>query len=148
MSLPLLLSSSPSSMASLRIPTPLAPTPSFQLQKKSFMAAPPLLPPPPPPPSSKSRKSRIAASFNVCAFFNPIEDQPILKDAAKEPVAFLGGVFAGLLRLNLNEDPLKEWIARTVEASGISPDEVASAEGMGEGGGGRDGGLAQEIEIE
>lgn len=110
------------------------------------MGAPPLLPPPPPPPS-KSRKSRTA-SFKVGAFFNPIEDQPILKDAAKEPVAFLGGVFAGLLRLNLNEDPLKEWIARTVEASGISPDEVAGAEGMGEGGGGGDGGVAQEIEIE
>jgi len=29
-------------------------------------------------------------------------------------------VFAGLLRLDLNEDPLKEWITRTVEASGIA----------------------------
>jgi hypothetical protein len=32
----------------------------------------------------------------------------------------MGGVFAGLLRLDLNEDPLKEWITRTVEASGIA----------------------------
>jgi hypothetical protein len=39
---------------------------------------------------------------------------------AQEPVAFLGGVFAGLLRLDLNEDPLKEWVTRTVEVSGIA----------------------------
>lgn len=32
----------------------------------------------------------------------------------------MGGVFAGLLRLDLSEDPLKEWLARTVEASGIA----------------------------
>ncbi|GJN26962.1 hypothetical protein PR202_gb14931 [Eleusine coracana subsp. coracana] len=40
--------------------------------------------------------------------------------SAPEPVAFMGGVFAGLLRLDLNEDPLKEWLTRTVEASGIA----------------------------
>ncbi len=34
----------------------------------------------------------------------------------------MGGVFAGLLRLDLNEDPLKEWITRTVEASGVAED--------------------------
>lgn len=35
-------------------------------------------------------------------------------------MAFLGGMFAGILRLDLNEEPLKEWVTRTVEASGIS----------------------------
>jgi hypothetical protein len=44
-------------------------------------------------------------------------------------VAFLGGVFAGLLRLDLNEDPLKEWVTRTVEASGIA--EEVRTEGDG-----------------
>lgn len=33
-------------------------------------------------------------------------------------------MFAGLLRLDLNEDPLKEWIVRTVESSGIKSEEV------------------------
>lgn len=42
----------------------------------------------------------------------------------QEPVAFAGGMFAGLLRLDLNEDPLKEWVTRTVEASGISEEEI------------------------
>ncbi|KAJ3680323.1 hypothetical protein LUZ60_016601 [Juncus effusus] len=59
---------------------------------------------------------RVNGEIRAC----PFEDQPIIKDALKEPVAFLGGVFAGLLRLDLNEDPLKEWISKTVEASGIT----------------------------
>ncbi|KAH0456433.1 hypothetical protein IEQ34_014340 [Dendrobium chrysotoxum] len=67
---------------------------------------------------------KVRVGFRVQAFFNPLEDQPIVKDALKEPVAFLGGMFAGLLRLDLNEDPLKEWISRTVEASGLKPEEV------------------------
>ncbi|XVE54997.1 hypothetical protein DITRI_Ditri03aG0125800 [Diplodiscus trichospermus] len=57
-------------------------------------------------------------------FFDP-NQVPILKQAVKEPVAFMGGMFAGILRLDLNEDPLKEWVARTVEASGISEDDVS-----------------------
>lgn len=42
----------------------------------------------------------------------------------QEPVAFLGGIFAGILRLDLNEEPLKEWVTRTVEASGTTVDEL------------------------
>lgn len=37
----------------------------------------------------------------------------------QEPIAFLGGMFAGLLRLDLNEEPLKDWVAKTAEAAGI-----------------------------
>lgn len=37
----------------------------------------------------------------------------------------MGGMFAGILRLDLNEDPLKEWVSRTVEASGIKEDDVS-----------------------
>ncbi|OMO76644.1 hypothetical protein COLO4_25502 [Corchorus olitorius] len=48
-----------------------------------------------------------------------------------EPVAFVGGMFAGILRLDLNEDPLKEWVTRTVEASAISEEEI-SEEGLKE----------------
>ncbi|XP_004137400.1 UPF0426 protein At1g28150, chloroplastic [Cucumis sativus] len=51
-------------------------------------------------------------------FFNPVGD-PVLKEALKEPVAFAGGLFAGLLRLDLNEDPLKEWVKKTVESAGL-----------------------------
>ncbi|GER38417.1 elongation factor 2 [Striga asiatica] len=63
----------------------------------------------------------------VRAFFpNPIQE-PILKEALKEPVAFVGGIFAGLLRLNLNEEPLKEWVSRTVEASGLTLEEISKS---------------------
>nr|GEX26388.1 uncharacterized protein [Tanacetum cinerariifolium] len=53
----------------------------------------------------------------MCTKFLPDETE-------KEPVAFMGGMFAGLLRLNLNEDPLKEWVTRTVEASGFTDEEL------------------------
>ncbi|KAG9442008.1 hypothetical protein H6P81_017862 [Aristolochia fimbriata] len=61
--------------------------------------------------------------FRVGAFFNPIEE-PIVKEALKEPVAFMSGMVAGFLRLDLSEDPLREWLTRTVEASGISAEEI------------------------
>ncbi|CAL5015815.1 unnamed protein product [Urochloa decumbens] len=66
------------------------------------------------------QRTRRGAAGVVRACFNPLGDERILREAIKEPVAFMGGVFAGLLRLDLNEDPLKEWITRTVEASGIA----------------------------
>ncbi|BFG33325.1 hypothetical protein CerSpe_195990 [Prunus speciosa] len=74
--------------------------------------------------SSSSTKVRLGNNDGVKAFFfNPTEE-PILREALKEPVAFMGGMFAGLLRLDLNEDPLKDWVSRTVEASGITEEEI------------------------
>ncbi|KAF5805512.1 putative UPF0426 protein [Helianthus annuus] len=67
-----------------------------------------------------------ACANNNCqpnSFFLSPSDERILKKALKEPVAFMGGMFAGVLRLDLNEDPLKEWVTRTVEASGFVTDE-------------------------
>ncbi|BBH04256.1 UPF0426 protein, chloroplastic [Prunus dulcis] len=73
---------------------------------------------------SSSTKVRLGNNDGVNAFFfNPTEE-PILREALKEPVAFMGGMFAGLLRLDLNEDPLKDWVSRTVEASGITEEEI------------------------
>ena len=46
----------------------------------------------------------------------------------QEPIAFLGGVFAGLLRLDLNEEPLKDWVAKTAEAAGIDLDDYQAAD--------------------
>ncbi|KAL0441222.1 UNVERIFIED_CONTAM: hypothetical protein Sradi_0061100 [Sesamum radiatum] len=66
---------------------------------------------------------RIRGS-EVRAFLPNLTQQPILKEALKEPVAFVGGMFAGLLRLDLNEEPLKEWVSRTVEASGMAAEEI------------------------
>ncbi|KAJ6926159.1 hypothetical protein NC651_010566 [Populus alba x Populus x berolinensis] len=79
--------------------------------------------------SSKHNKQvlNVTRVVKPSCLFNPT-NEPILKDALKEPVAFMGGMFAGLLRLDLNEDPLKEWVTRTVEASGITEEDI-DAEG-------------------
>ncbi|KAJ6766853.1 hypothetical protein OIU79_022761 [Salix purpurea] len=69
----------------------------------------------------------VVRVVRASCLFNPT-NEPILKDALKEPVAFMGGMFAGLLRLDLKEDPLKEWVTRTVEASGITEEDI-DAEG-------------------
>ena len=37
----------------------------------------------------------------------------------QEPVAFAGGVFAGALGLNLQEEPLKGWVERTKTQAGV-----------------------------
>ncbi|ESQ34043.1 hypothetical protein EUTSA_v10009115mg [Eutrema salsugineum] len=76
------------------------------------------------PSFSPTRRTLIA---KPCCFNLPQE--PILSEALKEPIAFVGGMFAGLLRLDLNEEPLKEWVTRTVEASGITEEDV-DADGM------------------
>eukprot|EP00245_Coleochaete_scutata_P016439 TRINITY_DN7676_c0_g1_i1.p1 TRINITY_DN7676_c0_g1~~TRINITY_DN7676_c0_g1_i1.p1 ORF type:complete len:143 (-),score=28.62 TRINITY_DN7676_c0_g1_i1:407-835(-) len=59
------------------------------------------------------------------SFFN-WEEEPLVKEAVKEPIAFFGGFFAGLLRLNLDEEPLKEWLTRTADAAGVVEDDDAS----------------------
>lgn len=46
---------------------------------------------------------------------------PILKTAAAQPGAFLGGAFAALLQLDDSRDPLREWIERTREVAGLPP---------------------------
>jgi hypothetical protein len=37
---------------------------------------------------------------------------PIFKELAQHPLSFMGGVFSGVLRLNLNEDPVKSWLSQ------------------------------------
>ncbi|KAL2478877.1 hypothetical protein Fot_47891 [Forsythia ovata] len=79
------------------------------------------------PSSNSCNSSSKLGGFRVRAFiFNPTQD-PLVKEALKEPVAFLGGMFAGFLRLDLNEDPLKEWVARTVEASAVTEEEISGS---------------------
>ncbi|KAK9847149.1 hypothetical protein WJX84_008123 [Apatococcus fuscideae] len=50
--------------------------------------------------------------------FQGVED-PVLKAALEEPVAFWGGAFAGLLGLNLSQEPLRGWLERTSLNAGV-----------------------------
>ena len=34
----------------------------------------------------------------------------LYQEAVKEPVAFFGGIMAGMLKLNLNDEPLASWL--------------------------------------
>ncbi len=35
---------------------------------------------------------------------------PVVKELIEQPVAFFGGFFSGMLRLNLKDDPVKTWL--------------------------------------
>ena len=35
---------------------------------------------------------------------------PVVKELMQQPIAFAGGFFSGLLRLNLYEEPVRSWI--------------------------------------
>lgn len=39
---------------------------------------------------------------------------PIFKQLAQHPASFLGGFFSGLLRLNLADEPVKNWLDQQV----------------------------------
>ncbi|MBD2325946.1 hypothetical protein [Alkalinema sp. FACHB-956] len=45
------------------------------------------------------------------------ELSPLMKELTQQPVAFMGGFVSGLLKLNLNEDPIKTWLTK----QGIDP---------------------------
>ncbi|EFN60005.1 hypothetical protein CHLNCDRAFT_133169 [Chlorella variabilis] len=46
-------------------------------------------------------------------------DTQLLEAAVKEPVAFLGGVFAGFLALDMQKEPLKSWLQETAAEAGL-----------------------------
>ena len=35
---------------------------------------------------------------------------PFVRELARQPIAFCGGFFSGLFRLDLSEDPVKSWL--------------------------------------
>jgi hypothetical protein len=38
------------------------------------------------------------------------ELSPLFKELSQQPIAFLGGLASGLLRLSLADDPVKSWL--------------------------------------
>jgi hypothetical protein len=53
---------------------------------------------------------------------------PFMQELTRQPVAFLGGFVSGVLRLNLNEDPVKSWLEK--ENVNVPPQED-TPNGMG-----------------
>ena len=42
---------------------------------------------------------------------------PFVRELARQPIAFCGGFFSGLFRLDLSEDPVKSWLNKQGAAS-------------------------------
>jgi hypothetical protein len=64
------------------------------------------------------------------------ELSPIVQEMTRNPVAFMGGFVAGLLRLNLSEDPVKAWLAKQGQAvsgsaTGSTSNPVSNGAGNG-----------------
>jgi hypothetical protein len=38
------------------------------------------------------------------------ELSPLWKELTQQPIAFMGGFFSGMFRLNLADDPVKSWL--------------------------------------
>jgi len=45
------------------------------------------------------------------------ELSPIFKELTQHPVSFLGGLFSGVLRLNLADDPVKGWLDQQIRSN-------------------------------
>ena len=54
---------------------------------------------------------------------------PIFKELSKQPVAFLGGFFSGVFRLNLSDDPVKTWLDEQVGSNGYTGASTGSENG-------------------
>jgi hypothetical protein len=55
---------------------------------------------------------------------------PFLQELTRQPVAFLGGVVSGFLRLNLEDDPVKVWLDKQAgAASGSNDDDTPPSNG-------------------
>ncbi len=57
---------------------------------------------------------------------------PIFKELTQQPVAFLGGFFSGVFRLNLSDDPVKSWLDQqsgTVSSAATTSTENGKASG-------------------
>ncbi|MBE9178255.1 hypothetical protein IQ268_06605 [Oculatella sp. LEGE 06141] len=48
------------------------------------------------------------------------ELSPVFKELTGHPLEFLGGFFSGMLRLNLADDPVKNWLNQQTGTSSYS----------------------------
>jgi hypothetical protein len=49
------------------------------------------------------------------------ELSPVLTQLSSQPVAFLGGFVSGVLRLSLEDDPVKSWLDKQAGRPGTPP---------------------------
>ncbi|KAM3097022.1 hypothetical protein ACKFKG_09220 [Phormidesmis sp. 146-35] len=59
------------------------------------------------------------------------ELSPIFKEVTQQPVAFFGGLFSGLLRLSLADDPVKSWLDQNAGTSYTTATRSQNGNGSG-----------------
>jgi hypothetical protein len=58
---------------------------------------------------------------------------PILKELTQQPVAFCGGFFSGVFRLNLADEPVKTWLDEQTGSTGYHSATGSSENGSSRG---------------
>ncbi len=58
---------------------------------------------------------------------------PVVKELIEQPVAFFGGFFSGILRLNLNDDPVKTWLEQQTGYTSTNASTIEASNGNSEG---------------
>jgi hypothetical protein len=58
-------------------------------------------------------------SRGKCGTMFLTELSPLMRDCLAQPIAFVGGLVTGALRLNLQDEPLRSWLAK--QGNGSSP---------------------------
>jgi hypothetical protein len=61
------------------------------------------------------------------------ELSPIVKELSGQPIAFFGGFFSGVFRLNLADDPVKSWLDQQVGSSSNTTASAGSENGKNSG---------------
>jgi hypothetical protein len=63
------------------------------------------------------------------------ELHPLTEKMLQSPIAFLGGFVSGVFHLNLNDDPVKQWLESQSGESVSLPSDRSSSDGDGDGNG-------------
>lgn len=61
------------------------------------------------------------------------ELSPILKELTQKPTAYLGGLFSGLLRLSLADEPVKSWLDQQLGTTSYTATDTQIPNGKGRG---------------
>lgn len=67
------------------------------------------------------------AQGDIPMFFDELT--PLAKEFMQQPVAFLGGFFSGVFRLNLSDDPVKSWLNEQTGSTTYTSTTVSSENG-------------------
>ena len=58
---------------------------------------------------------------------------PIFKELTQRPIAFLGGFFSGVFRLNLSDDPVKSWLDEQIGSTSYTAPTTGTENGRSSG---------------